>query len=105
MGLHDRASPLLKSSVRLVKFGPNDVARIRQRPIILQFLDHFKNFLVIILLLAAVISAFTGGVISAVIIIIIVLISVTLDFFQEYKAGHAADLLRQKIITKGYSSP
>ncbi len=89
-----------EASVRLVKFGPNDVARIRQRPIILQFLDHFKNFLVIILLLAAVISAFTGGVISAVIIIIIVLISVTLDFFQEYKAGHAADLLRQKIITK-----
>ncbi len=88
-----------EASARLEQYGPNDVARIRQRPIILQFLEHFKNFLVIILLFAAVISAFTGGIISAVIIIIIVLISVTIDFFQEYKAGHAAELLRKKIIT------
>ena len=88
------------AKARLAQYGANDVARVRQRPIVFQFLEHFKNFLVIILLFAAVISAFTGGFVNAIIIFIIVIISVTLDFFQEYKAGKAAELLRQKIVTQ-----
>ena len=67
---------------------------------ILQFLSHFKNLLIIILLIAAAISLFVGELTDAVIIFIIVFASVTLDFFQEYKAGEAADLLRQKILTR-----
>ena len=43
---------------------------------------------------------FVGELTDAVIIFIIVFASVTLDFFQEYKAGEAADLLRQKILTR-----
>ena len=88
------------AAARLEKYGPNDVSQIRQRPLIIQYLSHFKNLLVIILILAAVISIFAGEVTSAIIIIVIVIASVTLDFFQEYKAGNAAELLRQKIITK-----
>jgi Mg2+-importing ATPase len=53
-----------------------------------------------ILLCAAVLSAFTGGIINATIIIAIVLIGVTIDFFQEYRAEQATELLQQKIITK-----
>ena len=89
-----------EAAAREERYGPNDLSQIRKRPIIFQFLEHFKNFLVIILLFAAILSAFTGGMTSAVIIIAIVIISVTIDFFQEYKAGQAAELLKQKIITK-----
>jgi Mg2+-importing ATPase len=81
-------------------YGPNDISTIRKRPVILQFLEHFRNLLVIILLVAAVISVFVGEFINATIIFIIVLISVTLDFFQEYKAENAADLLNKKIISR-----
>jgi Mg2+-importing ATPase len=80
-------------------FGPNDISRVRKRPLVIRYLGHFKNILVIILLLAAVISIFVGDLESAVIIIIIVIISVTLDFYQESRAGNAAELLRQKIIS------
>ncbi|MDD1707509.1 MAG: HAD-IC family P-type ATPase, partial [Methanoregulaceae archaeon] len=80
-------------------YGPNDISRAKKQPVILQFLEHFKNILVIILLFAAIISIFVGDISSAAIIIIIIIASVTLDFFQEYKAGNAAELLRQKIIT------
>ena len=90
---------LAGGSRRKLQYGPNDISQVRKRPIILQFLEHFKNFLVIILLFAAVISAFTGGIISAAIIIIIVFISVTIDFFQEYKAG------RQPNSSERRSSP
>ena len=80
-------------------YGPNDISRVRKRPAVIRYLEHFKNVLVLILLLAAIISIFVGDIESAVIIIIIVLISVTLDFYQENKAGNAAELLRQKIIS------
>ena len=80
--------------------GPNDISHIRRRPVVLQFLEHFKNLLVIILLFAATISVFVGDITDAAIIFIIVIASVTLDFFQEYKAENAAELLRQKILTK-----
>jgi len=83
-----------------VRYGANDISRLRKRPAILQFLDHLKNPLVIILLLAAGVSLVVGDVVDAAIIFIIVLASVTLDFFQEYKAGNAAELLKQKILTK-----
>jgi P-type Mg2+ transporter len=89
-----------QAEAHLETFGHNDISTIRKRPVILQFLDHFRNLLVIILLIAAAISVFVGEYTNAAIIFFIVLISVTLDFFQEYKAGNAAELLHKKIISK-----
>jgi P-type Mg2+ transporter len=83
----------------LKKYGSNDISHIRKRPVIIQYLSHFKNLLVIILIFAALISTVVGEFTSAIIILFIVIASVTLDFFQEYKAGNAAELLRQRIIT------
>ena len=88
------------AKMRLAVVGPNDIARIHRRPVVIQYLAHFRNLLVIILMIAALISVFVGEITSAVIIFVIVIASVTLDFFQEYKAENAADLLRQKIITR-----
>src|SRR5450755_129373 len=49
------------------------------------------------LIAASVISALTGEVASFLIIIVMVLMSVTLDFVQEYRAGRAAQRLRQSV--------
>jgi Mg2+-importing ATPase len=84
---------------RLEIYGHNDISHVRKRPAAIQYLGHFRNPLVIILLIAAIISIFVGEITGAAIIIVIVIISVTLDFFQEYRAGNAAELLRQKIIS------
>ncbi|MCX6694030.1 MAG: HAD-IC family P-type ATPase, partial [Methanomicrobiales archaeon] len=84
---------------RLERYGPNDISSARKKSVIIQFLAHFKNILVLILLFAAIISIFVGDISSATIIIIIIVASVTLDFYQEHLAEDAADLLRQKIIT------
>jgi Mg2+-importing ATPase len=83
---------------RLGQYGPNEVSRKRPSSIV-QFLAHFKNPLVIILLIAAAISVFVGEITSAAIIIFIILASVCLDFYQEYRAGNAVELLKQKITT------
>jgi len=69
-------------------------------PLALQYLAHFKNPLVLILLLASALSALLGELTNFFIIAVIVLASVTLDFFQEYRAHHAAEKLRQSIAVR-----
>ncbi|KWR77354.1 magnesium-translocating P-type ATPase [Cupriavidus sp. IDO] len=86
---------------RLAQFGPNLIHGEPKRALILQFLTKFRNPLVIILLAASALSAFTGDTVSFFIIGAIVIISVSLDFVQEYRAGQAADRLRQSVAVRG----
>ncbi len=86
-----------EAAERLTRYGPNILHTQRRNALLLQFLAKFRNPLVIILLVASVISAFTGDVASFIIITLIVLMSVTLDFIQEFRAGQAAERLRQSV--------
>jgi len=81
-------------------YGKNDLISKKKQSLILVFLEQFKNPLVLILLFAAIISIVVDEITNAAIIISIILISVTLDFFQRYKAENAAELLIKKIITR-----
>ncbi len=85
---------------RLTQFGPNILRPAKKRALVLQFLARFKNPLVIILLVASAVSAFTGDVTSFLIIGSIVVMSVTLDFVQEHRAGKAAEELRQSVAIR-----
>ena len=85
---------------RLKQFGLNVLRPPRKRALALQFLAKFKNPLVILLLVASAISAFTGDVTSFLIISSIVVMSVTLDFIQEYRAGKEVEQLRQSVAIR-----
>ena len=88
------------AAVRLAHYGPNLIHGERKSALILEFLRKFRNPLVIILLVASALSALTGDVASFFIIAAIVLISVTLDFVQEYRAGAAAEQLRHSVAVR-----
>jgi Mg2+-importing ATPase len=93
-------SPGLTSSEaasRLAQFGPNVIGSRQHRAVIVEFLSHFRNPLVLILLAAAVFSAMTGDTPSFLIIITIVLSGVILDFVQEHRAGRAAEKLSESV--------
>lgn len=90
-----------EAAERLAEFGRNVIHGERQRALLVQFLAKFRNPLVIILLIASALSAVTGDVASFFIITVIVVISVTLDFVQEYRAGQAAEQLRQSVAIRG----
>jgi P-type Mg2+ transporter len=85
--------------VRRESYGPNAVVREKKLAALRQFIGQFKNPLILILLIAAVLSVFLGELADAVIIIVIVVLSVFIDFFQEYRAGRAVELLKEKIST------
>jgi P-type Mg2+ transporter len=91
-----------EAAARLAQFGPNLIHGERKKSLVLQFLAKFRNPLVIILLTASALSAFTGDAASFFIIGTIVIISTTLDFLQEYRAGQAAEGLRQSVAVRAH---
>ena len=84
---------------RLKIYGYNELAKRKERRIVLDFLSRFKNPLLLILLLAGLISGITGEMGNAIIIFFIVFLSIILDFYQESKAEKASALLKEKVAT------
>jgi len=89
-----------EAEARLCRYGPNVFRERRERSLLVQYLSRFRNPLVLILLAASAVSAFTGEVANFLIIACIVLLSVTLDFVQEYRANAAAEKLRQSVSVR-----
>ena len=86
-----------KAAQRLKKYGQNRLQRPSEKALLLQFLNHFKNPLVVVLLAACGVSALTGDATGAMIIGAIVVMSVTLDFVQTYRAGRVVERLALKV--------
>ncbi|MGA8863854.1 MAG: magnesium-translocating P-type ATPase [Gallionella sp.] len=89
-----------EADLRSARFGPNTLRDHGERPLLIQYLSHFRNPLVIVLLAASAVSALTGEITGFVIIWAIVLMSVTLDFYQEYRAGRAAEELKKSVAVR-----
>ncbi|MCX8071817.1 MAG: magnesium-translocating P-type ATPase [Candidatus Binatia bacterium] len=82
---------------RLEHYGPNELGAVHRGGPLRQFLSRFSNPLVLVLLFASTLSAAVGDVTGAGIIAVIVLLSVTLDFVQEYRAERAAEALAARV--------
>ena len=90
----------VQAEKNLAVYGLNDISHIHKRPVILQFLGHFKNLLVIILLFAAVVSVAVGEITDAAIIFVIVFASVTLDFFRNTRLKMPQNSSNRKLLQK-----
>ena len=97
--LGSRPTGLTSAEARrnLKRHGRNELREATERPLLIQFLRRFRNPLVLILVAASGVSALTGDVASFAIIASMVLLSVVLDFVQEYRAGQSARRLRQSV--------
>ena len=83
-----------EARARLARDGPNLLRPPKRRTIVVQYLMRLRNPLVLILLAASAVSAFSGEVANFIMISTIVLLSITLDFAQDYRANAAAEKLR-----------
>ena len=102
-GSTERGLSTDEAAKRLQRFGPNDVTDYHRTPVILQFLAHFYNPLVIMLLVASAFSMLTGDKASFAIITTIVVLSVTIDFFQERRAENGIHALLSRVATVSYT--
>jgi len=85
---------------RLRRIGPNVLRPRRERAVVLQLLARFQNPLILLLLVASGISALTGDLQSVGLLVGVVVVSVALDFVQEYRAGRAAEALRHSVALR-----
>ena len=89
-----------EAAARLARSGPNLLRPRRARSLLRQYLSRFRNPLVLILLAASAASAATGELANFVIVSAMVLVSVTLDFAQEYRANAAAQALSAAVAVR-----
>ncbi len=80
---------------RLQKYGYNKLEEAKKRPLILRFIDQFKDAMIVILLIAAVVSFFVGESVDSIIILAIVVINAFLGLYQEGKAESALEGLQK----------
>jgi Mg2+-importing ATPase len=100
--LHTRETGLDEGEViaHRAPVGLNVLRTHAERAWVIEFLAHFQNPLVLVLLAASGIAAFLGDMRSFAVISVIVLLSVVLDFVQEFRAGRAAERLRDTVALR-----
>jgi Ca2+-transporting ATPase len=88
-----------EAKVRLVKYGKNELVKIRKLNALRIFLRQYASFLVLILFLAAVVSAVLQHWIDFGVILAVVILNSMFGFFQEYKAERAIEKLKEMLIS------
>jgi len=82
---------------RLNTYGPNKSKKNEELSLFLKVFSYFKNPVIIILIFAVIISLMTGDNRNATVIGIMILLSVALNFQQEYKSSKAAEKIAKKL--------
>jgi Ca2+-transporting ATPase len=94
-GLHED-----EASRRAQQHGPNEIQGRPGRSLWGQFLDQFKDFMVLVLIGAAVISGVIGDLIDTLAILVIVLLNASIGFVQAWRADKAMAALQQLAATR-----
>jgi len=84
---------------RIRIFGKNVLSEEKKQSLVMAFLAQFKNPMLLILATAAGISFMFGEGIDGSIILLIILFSTVMNVFQEKKADHAAQKLKEHLKT------
>ena len=83
------------AEVRLAEQGSNELQEAERKSPIIQFLNQFKDFMVLVLVGATLISGLLGEYLDAITIVAIIIMNAILGFTQEYRAERSLRALKQ----------
>ena len=84
-----------EASIRLKKYGPNQLKEAKKYSALSIFFGQFEDFIVWVLIGAAVVSGFLQEWVDALAIIAIVILNAVLGFIQEYRAEKSLAALKK----------
>lgn len=90
----------LEAKKRLKIYGPNQIQEIKQKPLILKFLENFYNILALLLWAASILAFISGTPQLGFAIIAVIIINALFSFWQEYQAEKAAEALKKILPSK-----
>ena len=95
--INGKQEPLTSAEVKAhqEKFGPNELVEGKKKTTFQNFLEQYKDFLVIILIAAAIVSGFLGDAESAIVILIVITINAILGTVQTVKAEQSLASLKK----------
>lgn len=85
---------------RLESEGRNELEAGQRRPLILRFLDQFKDLLIVVLIIAAMLAYYLDDFRGGTILLVIVFVNALIGFYQEHKAERILESLNQIIRSK-----
>ncbi|MEK7544939.1 MAG: cation-transporting P-type ATPase [Patescibacteria group bacterium] len=87
----------LEATNRLQQFGKNALKTKKKKSLIIQFLEEFKDFMVIILIVAGVISFAAGDEKDGAVITGILILNAIIGFSQKFRAERAIEALQKML--------
>ncbi len=87
-----------EASRRLLKHGPNMLARAQQRSTLSIFVSQFLSLIVALLVAATAIAFAMGDRIEAAAILVVILVNATIGFLTEWKAEQALSALQKQSV-------
>jgi Mg2+-importing ATPase len=88
--------PPERAAQRLAEYGPNELSATQTTALDI-FLRQFRSSFIYLLFAAFAIAVYLGEYLDAAVILLFLVINALLGFFQEYRAEHALQLLKQFI--------
>jgi len=89
-----------EASRRLEIFGPNRLAEEKKTPVIITFLNQFRDPLIYILIIAGIVTVLLRDYIDATVIFAVVMLNAVIGFVQEYKAEESIRALKKLLALK-----
>jgi Ca2+-transporting ATPase len=83
------------AEARLAEQGTNELQEAARKSPITQFLNQFKDFMVLVLVGATLISGLLGEYLDAITIVAIIIMNAILGFIQEYRAERSLRALKK----------
>ena len=89
-----------EAAKRLQEHGPNQLVERKKENILVKFLGHYTDFLILVLFAAAIVAAMLEEMVDAAMILAIVFLQGVLGFVQEYKAERSFEALQKMVSQK-----